>query len=178
MRYRRVPFAAHIQGNTTTGFMAGLPMSKVILKAKVGARPGWGGFFGWLASTHPQLYNRARVANPAFVQEVQSDHSTGSRLLAGDGTVAPASSATIQKVIDTIVSAGSAILPLVQQQKILKLQLERAKQGLAPLDVGQYVDPNQGLNVGLNPATQKTMLWLGGGALAAFALSRLMRSRR
>lgn len=152
-------------------------MSKIILRAKTGAKPGWGGFFGWLAATHPQLYNRARVANPAFVDDIESDHSTGSRLLAGDGTIAPASSATIQKVIDSIVNAGSAILPLVQQQKILKLQLERAKQGLPPLDVGQYVDPNQGLNVGLNPATQKTLLWLGGGAVAAFVLSRVLRRR-
>jgi hypothetical protein len=182
MNYRRIPFAPHIQGDSTSGFIAGLNMSKVRLEAKQGAAPGWPGFFGWAASVHPKLYNQLRVMDPDFVQAMEQQHNAGSAILpgvAGDDVPAAAAPAKSQvaQFLQVATQAASAILPLVQQQKILKLQLQRAQQGLPPLDVGAYVDPNQGVNVGINPATQKTLLWLGGGVLGAWLLSRVLGRR-
>lgn len=150
---------------------------RVRLEAKDGATPGWPGFVGWLAATHPKLYNVVRVSAPGIVAGIESNHTNGS-VLAGDGDAAPNTSANaLQTLAQTVVQAGAAILPLVQQQKVLKLQLERAKQGLPPLDVGAYIDPNQGVNVGLTPATQKTLLWLGGGLAGALLLTRILGRR-
>lgn len=145
---------------------------KIALKAREGAAKGFPGFVAWLADTHPKLYSYVAASDPSTVAMLEQRHVSGSVL--GDVAETPAKPA-IQQLIDTVVNAGAAILPLVQQQKILKLQLQRAKAGLPPLDVGEYVDPNAGLNVGLNPATQRLLLWLGGGAVAAFVLSRLLR---
>ncbi len=173
MNYRRVPFAAHIKGNSTAGFMAGIEMSKVKVRVKEGAKPGWGGFFGWLAKVHPQVYNDVRVRQADVVSAIEGDHATGSVM----GEIAATSPTTMQNVINTITAAGAAILPLVQQQKILKIQLERAKAGLAPLDADAYVGQNTGLNVGLNAGTQKTLLYLGGGLVGALVLMRLLKRR-
>jgi hypothetical protein len=180
VNYRRVPFAAHIKGNSTDGFMAGLNMTKVRLEAKKGATPGWPGFMGWLQATHPALYNHARVMNGEFVMAAENDHSAGSRILPGlSGDEAPpaANPSAVERFIAVATQAAGAILPLVQQQKVLKMQLARAKQGLPPLDVGAYIDPNQGVQFGINPATQKTVLWLGGGLVGALLLSRMLGRR-
>lgn len=153
---------------------------KVRLEAKQGATPGWPGFVGWLSVVHPQLYNAAKVYDPGVVASIETDHSNGSRLLAGADEAAPGaatSQTALANFANAVLAAGSTILPLVQQQKVLKLQLERAKQGLPPLDVGAYIDPNQGVNVGLTPATQKTLLWLGGGVLGAILLTRVLGRR-
>lgn len=145
---------------------------KIVLKAKAGAAPGFPGFIAWLADVHPKLYAQVAAAKPNTVNMLEARHVSGSVL--GDIAESPPKPA-LQQLVDTVVNAGAAILPLVQQQKILKLQLQRAKAGLPPLDVGDYVDPNAGLNVGVNPGTQRLLFWLGGGALAAFVVSRILR---
>lgn len=148
---------------------------KVLLKARKNAAPGYAGFVGWLAATHPDLYARVEATDPRTVLGLRNRQNPAQTLM-GDETAAPSKTA-LQQFVDTVVSAGAAVLPLVQQQKVLKMQLERAKQGLPPLDVGSYIDPNAGLNVGINPGTQKTLLWLGGGIVGAFLLSRIFGRR-
>lgn len=150
--------------------------TKVRLHAKEGAAPGWPGFLAWLAATHPDVYNRVAVMSPNFVGAMTSNNNTGSAVLglSGDATPAPTN---VQQFIAVATQAAGAILPLVQQQKILKMQLQRAQQGLPPLDVGAYIDPNQGVQFGLNQGTQRTVLWLGGGLLAAVVLARVLGSR-
>lgn len=155
-------------------------MSKTVrLQAKAGAAPGWAGFMGWLADTHPQLYNKVRVMDSDFVQAAEQQSNAGSVILAGlsgDDAPAPAPS-QVQQFLQTATAAAAAILPLVQQQKVLNMQLKRAQAGLPPLDVGAYIDPNQGMNVGITPATQKTLMYLVGGGIAAFLVSRVIRRR-
>lgn len=177
MTYKRIPFARHIKGDNSTGFMGSINMQKkVILKARVGAAPGLPGFVGWLAATHPALYNRVAVSVPNQLNAIESMGASGSHLMGDAPTTAPSVSGTaLQQFVSTVAQAGAAVLPLIQQQKVLKLQLQRAQQGLPPLDVGAYIDPNAGLNVGINPATQKVLLWLGGGVVGAWLLTRLMK---
>jgi hypothetical protein len=160
-------------------------MTTVRLPVKAGASRGFQGFIGWLEATHPKLYNYALAADPDFVTGASNARSSGA-VLSGLGLVdvSPAStlqpqtsggSTSAQNFVNTLLQAGAAILPLVQQQKILAIQLKRAQAGQAPLDVGDYIDPNSGINVGVTAGTQKTLLYLAGGLGAVFLLSRLMK---
>lgn len=148
-------------------------MTTVKVPVATHAARGYPGFVGWLAKVHPDVYNRVIATIPDTVSALRTIHSNGS-VLHGDD---PAASTRTQQFIAAVTSAATAILPIVQQQKLLKIQLERARAGQPPLDVGAYVDPNQGVNVGLNPGTQKTLLWLGGGIVGAWLLSRLLGRR-
>jgi hypothetical protein len=218
---------------------------KVMFRVKEGASPGWPGFFGWLAATHPKLYDYARVALPNVVEDRQGLQSEGS-LLAGDyghgygNPVYTDAAATVggysangpgnpvytdsvgepgyvdaaatlganddlspvtltvtraategitnstpmpttagnSQIVQTITQAASALLPLYQQQQILNAQLQRAQKGLPPLDTSRYIDPNTGLNVGLNAGTQNTLLMLGGLAVGGLLLFKVLGGRR
>lgn len=147
---------------------------KVLMKVKTGAPQGFPGFLGWLAETHPQVYNLVAVSDPNTVQAMTTAHSTAGTLMGDDDAASPS---RVQSFVDTVTKAAAAILPMVQQQKMLKIQLQRAAAGQPPLDVGAYTDPNQGLQVGLNQGTQKTLLYIGGGVLAAILLRSVLASR-
>lgn len=64
----------------------------------------------------------------------------------------------------------TAVTMTYQQQQLMTLNIERAKQGLPPLDIAQYT--GVGVNVGLSPATQQLVLVLGLGLLGILFLSR------
>jgi hypothetical protein len=71
------------------------------------------------------------------------------------------------------------LLPILattyQQRQLLSVQVERARQGLAPLDVSAYA---AGVNVGISPEV-KQLLIIGGLAIAGLvALSMVTRGRR
>lgn len=152
-------------------------MSKIIrLKAKEGALPGYRGFILWMAQTHPKLYNMVKATEPNAVQQIENSQWPG-HVLSGDDDATPPQS-MLDRLVATITAAGGALLPLIQQQKILKIQLARAKAGQPPLDVGAYVDPNQGVNFGINPGTQKTLLYLGASLALAFVVPKLLGRRR
>lgn len=70
---------------------------------------------------------------------------------------------------DTLKRSLPIIAATVQQKQILDVQMDRAKQGLPPLDASQY---GVGVSVGLSPEVMK-MLMLGAlGIGAAIFLSR------
>ena len=167
-------------------------MATVTLKAKEGAAPGFRGFLGWLAAVHPRIYNAVAVSTPEIVAAIENDNSPGSRLgnlspaptvntgsgeFVSGSAVVPGTGAasSMQSLITTITQAGAAYLSLDQQKRVLAIQLDRARRGLPPLDVGAYMDPNQGVNVGINQGTQRTLLYLVGGLGAVFLLSRLLK---
>jgi hypothetical protein len=216
VNYRVIPFAhktglgALTQGNADM-------TQKITLRPKAGAAPGFPGFFGWLAATHPDLYSIALAKLPAQVSNwttgigAPGAHLSGiyghggnlaglgddpnitpiapvdlSQLFtistqastegATDSTPAPTTSFS-DTIANTIKTLANGILPILGQQKILNVQLDRAQKGLPPLDTTGYVD-NTGLNVGLTSSTQKTFLMIAGIAGAALlAHSFLKRSR-
>lgn len=63
--------------------------------------------------------------------------------------------------IDALERILPAVVSTWQQKEIMQVQVERAKQGLPPLDASQLA---AGVNVGLSPEVQR-MVWIGGGAL-------------
>lgn len=73
---------------------------------------------------------------------------------------------------DWISAVGRAVTTVVMadyQRDLLRLQLERARQGLPPLDASQY---GAGVSVGLSPSTQQLLILGGVGLLAVLFLSR------
>jgi hypothetical protein len=69
--------------------------------------------------------------------------------------------------INSVSRAMSTVAMADYQRRLLNVQLERARQGLPPLNATEY---GVGVNVGINP---QTLLILGGVALVAlFALRR------
>ncbi len=74
--------------------------------------------------------------------------------------------------------ALARLLPVLasthQQKQLLEVQVQRAKQGLPPLDATQYAG---GVQVGLAPDVQKMLMWGGIVALAVLAFAVLPRRR-
>lgn len=78
--------------------------------------------------------------------------------------------------IDKLLSLGTAYLTFEQQQDLLKVNAQRAAQGLQPLDISQY--SGAGVNVGLASGTQNTVLLVAGIVGGTILLSSLLRGRR
>jgi hypothetical protein len=76
---------------------------------------------------------------------------------------------------DTLQRVLPMLAATVQQQQLLSVQVDRARQGLPPLNVSQYA---AGAQVGLSADT-KTFLMIGAGALAAvWLLPQLLKGAR
>lgn len=72
---------------------------------------------------------------------------------------------TLQRVLPALVAT-------YQQKQILGIQLERAKQGLDPLDASSL---GVGVNVGLSPDLTRTLGILGIGSIAAYLILRKVK---
>lgn len=204
MNYRVVPFMRPGLGALSTGIIK-MATKKVVLSAKKGAAPGFPGFFAWLADTHPELYSRAQVALPYYatnygksggnapniavaglgalgaddvLQDVSAPDFSGQAFNFGitDSTPLPTSNFA-DTIANTVKALATSILPVVGQQKILDVQIQRAKAGLPPLDTSQLSDA-AGLNVGLTSSTQKTFLMIAGVGAAALIGMSLLKHRR
>lgn len=68
----------------------------------------------------------------------------------------------------------SALSMSQQQRELMKINIERAKQGLPPLDIAQYA--GVGVQVGVSPQTQQLITY-GGLALLAFLVFRTLARR-
>ena len=142
-------------------------------EATRGAR-GMRGFFLWLRQTQPALHAKA-------VGRIESQGA-----LAGLGlttptdvtsTEGPVSSSVADKIKDVLLGLSSAYLGVQQvnaQKKLLDVQLQRAQQGLAPLNINpaDYGVTGPTMNVGLTGDTQKMLMY---GGLALVAVIVLMR---
>lgn len=76
--------------------------------------------------------------------------------------------------IDTLARLGTAIVATQQQRELLQVQVERARNGLPPLNASQY---GMGVNVGVSPDTQKLIMWGGAALLAALVFVSVNRRR-
>jgi hypothetical protein len=134
---------------------------------------GQKGFLIYVKERMPDLYARIKDKVP-----------TGNAL-AGLGLVDPTSTATqtaaptdwatmIQNIANTAAQVYLTKEQIQAQNKILNLQLSRAQQGLAPLDLDPsiYGLPSAGVTVGMSPDMKKMLIFGGLGLAAVFLLSR------
>lgn len=72
--------------------------------------------------------------------------------------------------------ALARLLPVLastyQQKQLLEVQVDRARQGLPPLDATQYAG---GVQVGMAPELQKLLMWGGIATLAILGYAVLQR---
>lgn len=73
---------------------------------------------------------------------------------------------TAQKILTGLVMTE-------QQRQLMQLNIERAKQGLPPIDINRY--SGVGVNVGLSQGTEKLVLYLALGAGAFLLINSLMK---
>lgn len=125
-----------------------------------------------------------RRAVPRTYQHIERElHATGH--LKGLGLTAPSVAAVSSEtppsksLVDTIKEmanvAAQAYLTREQaqaQRQILNIQLQRAQNGQPPLEIDPttYGLPRPSIGVALDPATTKTLLWVGGGLALALML--------
>lgn len=187
---------------SSLNFLGGpAPKRTAIFRPKAGAAPGFPGFAAWVAATHPELYNYLRVSLPDYIGDIEGPRSGALSLGAIDpglitvdpitlpafrfDTSGPAALADNTgpttsiwaQITDTVKNAAAVILPTIQQQKLLNVQLDRAKAGLPPLDLSRYESASQGLNVGINRSTQTTLLMIAAGVAGVFLLSKVLGKR-
>lgn len=129
---------------------------------------GTKGFLIWAQRNMPRMY-----------QDLKKELNTSAKL-GGLGDVNPVATATetapSSSLVDTIKSiaqvAGQVYLTREQMQaqsRILDVQLQRAQQGLAPLDINaaQYGIPQPSIGVSFDDGTKKLMIAGGIGLMLA-----------
>lgn len=72
--------------------------------------------------------------------------------------------------IDTLTKLVPALTMTVQQVQLMQLNIERAKNGLPPIDIASY--SGVGVNVGLSPATRNLLIYGGIALVAVIFLTR------
>ena len=72
--------------------------------------------------------------------------------------------------IDTLTKLIPALAMTAQQLQLMQLNIERAKNGLPPIDIASY--SGVGVNVGLSPATRNLLIYGGIALLAVLILTR------
>lgn len=77
-----------------------------------------------------------------------------------------------QSVLQTAVQVATTYLTLDQQRELLRIQNERARQGLPPLDVSQYTP---GVSVGVESSTRNTVLWVVAIIVGGAVLSKAFK---
>lgn len=77
---------------------------------------------------------------------------------------------------DSLTRLLPSLAATYQQKQLLDVQVERARQGLPPLNTSQY-SSNFGVNVGVSPDTQKLLIYAGLGLAALFVFSTLSKKR-
>lgn len=95
----------------------------------------------------------------------------------------PPSTDWASAISSAMQAAGQLYLGVQQQNansQIFKTNLALAQAGkpLIPTNPTQYGLPSPTLNVGLDPATQSAIWWIGGGVVVAIVLASLAKSRK
>lgn len=87
-------------------------------------------------------------------------------------TATGASDPWYSQLLSSAADTYGKYLTLQQQRDLLRIQNQRAAQGLAPLDVSQYTP---GVSVGIASDTQRTLFMLLGGAGVIWLASKLLK---
>jgi len=145
------------------------------------ARYGTGmrGFFAWLRVKSPPIYRAVspKIRNPQLAGLGFSEADAQVPVAqANTGPTAPSIADRIKDIVFGVSQAYLTAEQLKAQKKILDLQLQRAQQGLPPLDINmQSYGFGPQATVGLSSDTKTLLMW-GGAALAAvYLVPKLLR---
>lgn len=150
-------------------------------------------FLTWLKRTSPGTFRHAlKVAENAKAHFVAQSGNPAA--LAGLGWTMSADGGTAvaepknwwQSLAEGITQAGTAYLAYKGQKAAIDLNLQRAQQGLPPIDVSRYTAPTVRTQVDVSPEIlarlreggTNTLLLVGGIAAAALLLPRLLGGSR
>lgn len=99
------------------------------------------------------------------------------RMRTGMGDVAtdPATTPWLTQLINNVATSAGQILTLKQQNDLARVQLDRARAGLAPLDPDSYAAQ---LRVGLAPSTQSMLMWGAVAGLGVYLVVKLTGRHR
>lgn len=127
-------------------------------------------FLDWIRASHPKLYAdavRRQSGKTLGAVEAKAADSTG------DGP--------LDRILSTIQTLAPTYLQARAQKELLDVQLDRMRQGLAPLSATQYMP---GVQLSVDPSmyapqfeTMKPWLIYGGLGLAALYLVSQLRRR-
>jgi len=136
------------------------------------------GFLQWLKDRQPYLYGRIAKRIPA----PQLAGLGGLDPVITTASTQPTSSTIVDALKTLVLGAGQVLLTKEQlkaQQKIVDLQLERARAGLAPLDIDptEYGLPAPSVKLGVD-ADAKRILTIGGLVLGAGFFAYLILGAR
>lgn len=95
-------------------------------------------------------------------QAIESFAPNAPAIVAQNQTPGESWADTAQKILTGLVMTE-------QQRQLMQLNIERAKQGLPPIDINRY--SGVGVNVGLSQGTQQLVLYLALGAGALILLN-------
>ena len=126
----------------------------------------------WLSKKHPHAYARLAVSYPSLFVADPGLYSSG---MAGLGAATtPAPQPWYAQAINAITSAVPLYFGVKQENAMVSLNLQRAAQGLPPLDTSAYAPQ---LNVGISPQVTSMATWVAIGAFALVAIALLARKK-
>lgn len=123
-------------------------------------------FLRWLAKWNPTAYQRVSDEAPELLDGLGAEAQAGVQQAGGTNWG------------DKLLSVIGPALQAYNQQKIMKMQIQRAEQGLPPLPTEQLAPPPMTARLGLDDKTLK-MVGLGVAAIAgAVMVPKLLRKAR
>lgn len=162
--------------------MKSAPVSQMIKSAPAPiTEPGIKGYLLWLKTRQPYIYKRiTRDLSPVSLAGLGLLSAVDPAAGAPTTMAAPT---TADRIKELAMLAAQTYLTKAQidaQRKIMDVQLTRAQQGLAPLDIDpvQYGLPAPSVNVGMSPETKKWLTYGGIGAGLLWLLSMATGRRR
>lgn len=149
-------------------------------------------FLTWLKQRHPEIFLHAlQVAERAKASFARQSGNPAA--LSGVGLTETESGAAVTEpktwwssLAEGITQAGTAYLAYKGQKANIELNMQRASQGLAPIDYSRYTAPTLRTQVDVSPEIlarlreggTNTLLLVGGIAAAFFLLPKLLGNRR
>ena len=149
-------------------------------------------FLTWLKRSNPAVF-RSALKHAETAKAHFAAQSGNPAALSGlgwtmgeNGTLVAENKNWWQTFAEGITQAGTAYLAYKGQKAAIDLNLQRAQQGLPPIDVSRYTAPTVRTQVDVSPEIlarlreggMNTMLLVGGIAAAFLLLPRLMGSSR
>jgi hypothetical protein len=149
-------------------------------------------FLTWLKQRHPDVFrhalNVAETAKAHFAAQSGNPAALSGLgyTMSADGTAVAEPKSWWSSLAEGITQAGTAYLAYKGQKAAIDLNLQRAQQGLPPIDATRYTAPTVRTQVDVSPEIMarlreggmNTALLIGGGILAAILLPKLLGRRR